>query len=107
MKNSKISRMLHCIVKSVATKNVYADGKDTGIVENIVITCYSPDGEFKILLEPNAGILEKLKNAFSFGDILEIPDVFQIHDVAFTLYKDEVIFKIIAELKEEFLCSQN
>ena len=103
MKNSKISRMLHCIVKNVSTKNVYADGKDTGIIENLVITCYSPDGEFKILLEPTAGLFEKLQANFSFGDMLEITDVFQICDIAFSLYKDDVIFKIIAEPKEGLL----
>mgnify|MGYP000056577811 FL=1 len=103
MKNSKISRMLHCIVKNVSTKNVYADGKDTGIIENLVITCYSPDGEFKILLEPKAGLVEKLQEAFSFGCMLEITDIFHIRDIAFSLYKDDVNFKIIAELKENIL----
>lgn len=100
MRTGQVSRWMHCIFKSVFMKNVYADGKNTGIAENVVITCYSADGEFKILLEPSEELLKRIQEEFTFGDPIILDEIFEIQDIAFVLYKDDITCKVLAKLKE-------
>ena len=85
MRTGQVSRWMHCIFKSVSMKNVYADGKNTGL---------------KILLEPSEELLKRIQEEFTFGDPIILDEIFEIQDIAFVLYKDDITCKVLAKLKE-------
>ena len=45
-------------------------------------------------------LLKRIQEEFTFGDPIILDEIFEIQDIAFVLYKDDITCKVLAKLKE-------
>lgn len=79
------------------------NGKRTDTIENVAIKCYTKEGAVQVLIPPEEGLAARLNAHFSFGEVLNVDDVFDIEDISIGIYKDALSVKFLATLREGVL----
>ncbi len=102
MRTVQINELLsQSIYLNCRNKLAYENGKVTEKLESTNIELRSKDGEFQIVLPPDTDKCEYFNNHYSFGDKIVVEELVEVKDIRVTIYKDNLLVKILADYKRE------
>lgn len=81
-------------------KQEYKDGKPTGNFGSTVLNVTSKEfGTLGLVFPYRQGLAEKCEEEMEFGELVSVPDLGQVIDVAISIYNDALSLKIQMEEK--------
>ena len=102
MRTVQINELLsQSIYLNCRNKLAYENGKVTEKLESTNIELRSKDGEYQIVLPPDTDKCEYFNNHYSFGDKIVVEELVEVKDIRVTIYKDNLLVKILADYKRE------
>lgn len=97
----KYSDIKMLLFKKAALKPLYVNGQKTDTLEAVTVEATCSTCDLKIVLPPQAELLDIIESRFQFGDRFALEEEFDVEDIQICMFGETLSVKVYAQLRKE------